>query len=462
MTPLELEEVLALPIDELISTLQVSSFDIPAWSTLEPQYDPMQHEIWDETVYPKKADDAGNDDFKRTALALQKLAVNRTAQSMFATPAKRSYAYDKASTSQKHVVDVVEHVYHTDNYIDAENVERAKQLHASCEIVTIWRVYEKENIVAGETTKYKIGHKTYSAQKGYDIYAQTDDNGELIVVSIVYEDSSDVEHMDIYTNGDTPEFRRLDNLEDGWTLNEEVSQKLGIFPVVHTHIEEPIWGGDAGTTLVQQLEEMESYQGLYIKRNALPTFTLDYGETKGNVKTDVTEKSTDSRRIIRVGAGGAMKDVTWKGAGESVNDRYARIRNSYFEHIQVPDTSFANMIKSNTSAENKELIFADAKAKARDLGGEWERLFYTELSIVMELLKVLFPTLAADIALMSVSSQIQPYSIKSKTENAEFVAVGGSGMSLATKVRELGVADDIAQEVIDIQTEAQTDANVGL
>lgn len=462
MTIEKLQEILALTdIGERVEALQVSSFSVPKWDELEVQYDPLQHSIWDLNKYPRKLDDNAQDDFKRTALALQKLAVSRIAQAMFSTPTERIYNYDKDSDTLKKAVDILEQVYRVTNYIDSTNVERAKQLNASCEVVTIWKVYDKENIIEGEKVTQKLSHSVYSPLNGYSIYANKDENGELLVVSIGYEDTEGVEYLDSYVNGSTPSFTRYVNSDDGWIVAEGFPATLDVFPVVHIWMPEPIWGGEAGTNLVEQLEEMESYQGLYIKRNALPTFTLDYGEIAGGNPSDTQESSLDSRRIIEVGKGGNMTDVTWQGAKEAVSDRYNRIRNSFFEQVQMPDISFANMINSNTSAENKELLFSDAKAKARDLGGEWEKMFFQELEIVKKFIAIMFGK-ESELEQIAIRSQIRPYSIKSKKETAEYIALAGENMSLNTRVSTLGEVDDVNQEVETIQNEELANANQGI
>jgi len=461
MTKEKLQEILQNPvIDEVIEALKVSSFNVPKWADLKKEYDPLEHTIWDENIYPPKLDTNNQqDDFKRTALALQKLAVSRIAQAMFSTPTERIYNYDKDSEVLKKAVDILEQVYRVNNYIDSTNIERGKQVNAACEAVTVWKVYDKQNLVEGEQVDLKLTHTVYSAINGYEIYANQDDNQELLVVSIGYKDADDVEFLDVYINLDTPEFRRYVKLDE-WEIAEGFPVKLEVFPVVHIWIPEPVWGGEAGTNLVEQLEEMESYQGLYIKRNALPTFTIDYGDIPGGTVSGDEESSNDSRRIIKLGKGGSMSDVTWEGADAAITSRYNRIRNAFFEQVQMPDISFANMINSNTSAENKELLFSDAKAKARDLGGEWEKMFFQELEIVKKFIGIIFGR-EADLEQITIRSQIRPYSIKSKKETAEYVALAGQSMSLNTKVSTLGEVDDINQEVETIEQEQSAQANQG-
>jgi len=463
MTLAELEIILAFskPADQ-VKALQVSSFEVPSWEDLRVQYDAAEHPINDITKYPPKLNDNKVDDFERTPLALQKLAVNRLSQAMFATPVKRIWNYDRNNEAIEKAVNVIEEIYRVQNNIDSENLERAKKNNASCEVVTVWTAIEKPNQVLDlPVSNMKLVHKTYSSMDGYSIYANVDPYGEYVVISIGYKakvlnekgEFEEREFFDVYTNEESPKFIGFVNTGE-WEVDTENSKSLELFPVVHTWMPEPAWGGVAGSEKVYQLEKQESYQGLYITRNALPTFTLDYGDTSGMSKGEVDESAQDSRRIITVGKGGNMQDVTWAGAPESVRDRYERLRNSFFEENQIPDTSFANLINSNTSAENKSLLFADSKARAIDLGGEWTKLFYDETQIVVKFVSIIYPSLRNVLIGVSSRSTIVPYDIKSKKELAEFVATGGDAMSLETKVRELDVVEDIQKEVDIIQGEA--------
>jgi len=459
MTIEELQVILTRNPSEVVKGLQVTSFpNLPKWSDMIKQYDPMKHKIWDTTTYPEKKNENDVDDFKRTAFGLQKLAVGRLAQMMFAFPVQRIYNYDTESQSQQRAVDILEEVYRTRNFIDSENVERAKALNASCEMATVWWVYEREDFVEGEVLKEKLTHKTYSPFTDHKLYPITDDNGEMLVLSIHQVNADNSETQTVYIAQPTPEVRVFKKTDD-WAEILEKRQTLEFFPVVYSNIKETVWNGDEGTNLVEQLEEMESFEGMYIKRNATPTFVIDYGDIVGGIQSSNVEKSDDARRFIRVGKGGSVNDVTWAGATEAIEKRFKRIRNAFFEQVQIPDISFANLLNSNTSADNKELVFTDAKAKAEDLGGEWERLFFQEIEIVKNFLKIMVPSIANDLDQISVRSQVRPYSVKTKKELAEYIATGGDAMSLKTKVSILGEVDDVNHEVDTIQAENNTQSN---
>lgn len=457
----KLQEILAKGEDDIVKELSVSSFDLPEWSDLVKEYDPLQHKIWDTAVYPIIEDNNGNDKFKRTAFGLQKLAVSRLAQAMFAKPVHRIYNYDAENEAQQRLRDVLEEIYRVRNSIDSENIERAKKLNACCQIATIWWVYERPDFVEGETTKYKLTHKTYAEIDGYKLFPILDQNNELLVLSIAYS-INNVQHFDIYMNLSTGAQVRTLVKEEEWTTDVENSKVLEVFPVVYANLSQPVWQGQEGTLLVEALEEHVTYGRFYYNNNSMPTFALDKGDTKGMVGSNLTvqdENAEALRKIIRLGRGGSMKDVTWAGAGEAGKDLKMTLRNAFFEQVQIPDISFANLINSNTSAENKELLFTDSKMKARDLGGEWEKLFYSELEIVKGFIGIMFPQLKEALSQISIRSRVEPYNIKTKKENAEYISTAGDAMSTEVKVGILGEVDDISEEVDRINEERGAQIN---
>jgi hypothetical protein len=463
MTIEELKLILAKAPSEIIQDLQKSSYTLPPWSDLQKQYDPLLHEIKVNTKrYPIKLNEFGYDDFKRIVLGLQKLAVSRIAQAMFTNPVERLWNNAPDSQREQTAVNIVEQLYRVENYSDSENVERCKRWGASCQFATIWKTYEKPNEIEGEISKLKLTHTTYSEMDGYKLYPQIDENGNLLVLLIVYKDSDNKDHAYLYANLETPLLQVFDNVE-GWKLNAELSKPLSVFPVSYLSTAEPVWGGNAGTALVEEMEEMLSFQGLYIKKNSAPLFTQDMGDTTGMQNKTTDEKPDDARRIIRVGKGGSMRDVTWAGATEAVKLQYKTLREAFFEQVQMPDISFANMMNGNAlSADSKEMLFADAKNKAQDLGGEWGRMLYNEMMLILEFAKIMFPGYAKEFSKLRARSVIKPYSIRSKKENAEYVSLAGDSMSKTTKVRILGEVDNIEDEVNEIEQEISSQANQGI
>lgn len=459
MTKEQLILLLSKEPKDVVTELQKSSFKIPAWADLEKQYDPLKHAIFDTAKYPIKQNELGQDKFKRIPLGLQKLAVKRIAQAMFAQPVDRVYSSEVESDKVSKAIELIEQIYRTENKIDSENLERGKALGATCQAATVWKSKDKPGIIRGETTKFALRHKTYSELDGYKIFAQTDDDGDLIVLTILYKDSEEKEHCYVYANLDKPAVRVYDKDGD-WVLNVDKSQELAFYPVVYIPAKEPVWGGQEGTALVEAMEEMLSFEQLYIKENTQPTWALDVGDTSNMKISDITEKADDAKRIIKLGKGGSLSDVTWKGASEAKKEQMTVLRNAFFEQVQMPDSSFANLLNSNTSAANKELLFADSKANAEDLGGEWEKLFYDEMNIIKEFAKIFFPPYAKEIDSLSIRSIIRPYNIKNKKDTADYVNMAGDSMSLATKVKTLGEVDDINKEVATIEEERAASNNL--
>lgn len=453
----EIREKLSGAPEDTIKYFQESSISVPLWTDLEKQYDANKHEIMTNLVkYPIKFGDNGEDTYPRTTFALQELAVNRLSQIMFSNPVEYKFSYDEENEQEKTAVELIERLYKVDNFIDSENMERAKKVNASCHAITVWRGQEiEQKEIKGQQTKYRLRHKTYSPIDGYEISVKLNENDDLLAACISYKDTEGKEQVHIYTSDRYVSFIK----EDEW---RKVDDKTLLFmPCVYTYIKTPVWGGNAGTRLVEQLEELESDEGMYIKKNNVPTFSVDWGEIEGGQNTN-QEKSTDSRRIIELGKGGVISDITWTGASESSDKRFKRLRNAFFEQIQLPDLSFSTLIASNTSADNKEFLLSDSKQKAKDLGGEWEKLLYHEIEIVKEFLKVFFPNISQAFDNIVCRPVIKPFSVRTKKEIADYIAGAGDSMSMKTKVSLLNEVDEVYKEIERIEEEQARGVNLML
>ncbi|MBK8807774.1 MAG: phage portal protein [Bacteroidales bacterium] len=453
----ELKELFSLTdTSKIVEALRKSSFDVPKWAELEKQYDPLKHKINDTAIYPPITDENGKDDFKRTSLGLQKLFVDRITQAMFATHPTLTYSSVDENENTTKAIELFEEIYLHRNYINDDNIERGRSQNSACEIVTLWKVIDKPQLIKGIKSTKKVKHITYSPDKGYSIFAQTDNDGEITVISIGYKDENGIDVLDTYTDDTYYKFIN----KDGWQITK---QAIPFMPLVHKASKEPVWGGEAVTKLIEQIEEELSFQGLYNKRNSKPTFARYKGKKDPTDKdSTTTEKSTDTRAIINIGEGGFIKDVTWQGALESVKDRRNTLRNAAFEQAQVADISFNTLINTNTSAENKEFLLTDTKAKAIDLGGEWIKFFYEETQLVLRILADVYSEYREVFENLTVSTKINPYSVNTTKENVEVVEKGGSAMSLETKIKTIGLVSDIQAEAEAIRSEQSALANQGL
>lgn len=469
MTAQELQAILAGEAKEAVSKLSVSSFasSVPAWSDLDKQYDPLKHKINDPIAYPpKKVEGDENDHFQRTCIGMQKLAVSLTAQALFATPVRRQYTYDRNSTSEVEAAKVLEELYKQHACIDSVNMERAKRLYKTCQVLTVWQSYEligETYDVAGLETNRALKANIYSEDKGYKLYPIIDEYGDILAVSVGYTAPDGTEYLTTYTKGVPSYMYHYIRTKEGWALAPEFPRELEVFPCLYINTDEPAWGGEAGTNIVEQMEHHESFDGMYITDNAAPLYVCDPGKTEGRTYPSTEKfKSGDARRVLEVGEGGSVKGVAIEGAEQATSNRLSRLQDIFYTTNQLADMSFKSMTSAHTSAENKELVFAGVRAKAIDLGGEWVILFNRELNIIKKIAAVMFPTLAEAFKSVKILSIITPYNVNTRADTALYIEKAGGSMSLRTRVALLGEAGDVEQEAGEIEADESRQANAGI
>ena len=136
----------------VISDLKQKTITIPSWTTLKNEYDPKMHPVMTDVTYRDKYNKKTGQIEKvtRIALGLQKLAVKRMTELMFAIPVHR--VYSPQNDAEKKVAEIMEAIFKK-NRIDSVNNERGRCLFASCECVTLWYSQEKDTVYAGEKSK---------------------------------------------------------------------------------------------------------------------------------------------------------------------------------------------------------------------------------------------------------------------------------------------------------------------
>lgn len=415
----------------------------PNWGDLNKQFDPLQHSIYNLSKYPAQLNSNNIDDFKRVGIGMQKLAVNRLAQNLFSQPIKRVYTYNTDNQQLKDSERIFEMVLKNYLNIDSVNIERAKSIFSACESCSIIYATDEQMVIGDYISQKKLNIKLYSPDKGYTLYPIIDDFGNCEAIGISMIDFKGIENFYYYSSSSIVFYQKQNGV---FVITKQ--QPVSFISFTYINRTEPAWGGLAGTQLVEQLEEINAFQGYYIARNSVPTFMIDKGElSPGSRKSESEEEEMDDKRYLYLGKGANVQDVTWQGAGEAIKQKTEFLTSQFWDLIQISDMSFSKLLGSNTSADNKEIVLSDSKARANDEAGEFNKLFSIENNIIKNFLKVLFPSLSQSFDSLIVRTVITPFSIKTKKEIAEYMEKTGDSMSLETRIRLLDEVDDVEAEV---------------
>ena len=118
----------------LLSMLQEKNVYPPAWEKLNDQYDSEKHPVCSTIIRPDKIKKGkGKEPVSRIHLDLEKLITTRMVEFMFAIPVNRVYSGvddDEVKVQNRNAIEAV----YKSVRIDTENLERAKELFAACEV----------------------------------------------------------------------------------------------------------------------------------------------------------------------------------------------------------------------------------------------------------------------------------------------------------------------------------------
>lgn len=437
--------------NSVIADLKQKSVSVPAWAKLQKEYDPKLHPVMTDKTYQDKFNKKTGQIEKvtRTILGLQKLAVKRMTELMFAIPVRR--VYNPMNDDEKKVSEIMEAIFKK-NRINSVNNERGRHLFAACECVTLWYSQEKATTYAGEKSELRLRCKNYSPMNGDGLYPLFDEYDDLIALSVEYtrtENQKTVTYFDTYTDTEHIRWRT-----DSGSAVEEVRETIDLGKITGLYIfrPEPIWEDQSQN--VYEAEWTLSRNGNYIRKNARPVWVVFSNEKIAHGKSSANDNS--GRDIVQYGKDDKAGYVTWQQAIESIKYHVDEIKREFFMELQLPDMSMENMKATPMSGEARKMMFIDAQLKVEDESGIWLEFFDREVNVIRAFMKKMYPKYAAAIDNLSVEVEITPYQISDEAERINNLtnATGGKPiMSQRTAVANLRYIDDVDAELEQIAKE---------
>lgn len=441
-----------MPAD-IISDLKLKTIVVPPWSKLIKEYEPRLHPVMTDKTYRDYVTKKGElVKMCRITLGLQKLAVKRMTELIFGVPVKRKYI---AKTEDEKTVSKIMEAIFKKNRINSVNVDRGRALYASCEFVTIWYSQEQETFYAGERSNLKLRCKTYSPmKKGTLLFPLFDDYDDMIGMSIQYVREINKEkytYFETYTDNEHIRWVQSGRA-NSWEEEYREPIKLGKITGAYGYRDEPIWEDESEN--VFEAEWSLSRNGNYLRKNSKPTW-VEFTDKKRDGEKE-PETDTTARNILRYGKDDKAGYQTWEQAIDCLKFHVSTIRQNFFVQLQLPDMSSESMKTMPMSADSRKMIFIDGQLKVEDEKGIWLDVFNREINVVKAFMKKMFPKLSKAIDSLEVEVIITAYQIKDEAENIKNNSDAVAGKQIAsrrTAIRNLGLVDDIDEEIAEIERE---------
>ena len=372
----DIREILNLSTEaDKIQALKQKNVCVPCWSDLRKDYEPTEHTIVKDTITRKDKIKSNGviDKASRIYIGLEKLLTNRMSEFTFAIPVKRIYSGLENKKSQE-ISKALEMVYKHAR-TDAENLRRAKEYYASCEICTIWYAVPKNNKLYGFDSKYKLKCKTYSPMNGARLYPLFDEYGDMVAMSLEYDvhfGESKTTYFETYTAE-----RRLKWKQDEFQKYEkilDIENPIGKIPCIYMSRPEPIYGGLS--YLRNEIEYTLSRNSDTIAYNSAPILKVS-----GGLQGD--ENKGESKRVYRVENGGDVAYISWAQSIEALKYHVNTLVQQFWAQSQMPDISFENMKGlGNIGFDARQTLLTDAHLKVGDEQGDWVEFFEREANII--------------------------------------------------------------------------------
>ena len=437
-------------ISEKIASLREKSVTIPQWSELVNYYEPKLHPIANDKITRKDRvrSDKVVEKASRLYVGLEKLLTKRMTSFTFALPVKRVYHNLDENQTRKDLAKAIESVYKHAR-IDSENIKRATNYYASCEIFTMWYAVKKPNTLYGFPCDYKLKCKTYSPMDGVKLYPLFNELDDLLAISFEYEKVVKDNRITFFETFTTDKHYMWKCTAGDWEeviTGEEI--KLGKIPGVYNWRPQPVYAGLSH--IREEVEYTLSRNSDVIAYNAAPILKV-VGDVQG------VESKGESRRVFRVENGGDVAYVSWAQANESVKYHIDTLLDLFFMQAQMPDISFENMKSlGNIGYDARMTLFTDAHLKVGEESGAWLEFLERECNVIKAFLAKMHTPFVSEIDNVEVEHIITPFvqnDLKNDITNAMNACGGKPIMSQLDAIRMAGLTSDADRTMEQIKKE---------
>lgn len=430
----DIRQIFSLSGDSLIiEALKQKSVYVPCWSDLYNEYEPTQHDIVTDnrTRRDKIKADGRVEKASRIYLGLEKLLTNRMSEFTFALPVKRVYGNTEDKKAQE-IAKAIEMVYKHAR-IDAENLRRAKEYYAACEIFTLWYVVPKENKLYGFNSKFKLKCKTFSPMNGYRLFPLFDEYGDMVAMSVEYDLTTGDKKTSYFETYTAEKFVKWK--QNGLREYKKVEERInptGKINGVYMNRAEPIWGGL--TYLRNEVEYTLSRNSDVIAYNSAPILKVS-----GNLQGD--EHKGESKRVYRVENGGDVAYISWAQSIEALKYHVNTLVQQFWAQSQMPDISFENMKSlGNIGFDARQTLLTDAHLKVGDESGAWIEFFEREANVIKAFLSLMNVNGFKDIEDVEVEHIITPFIQNDERDTIERLVTANGGKPILSQLEAIKLA----------------------
>jgi SPP1 family phage portal protein len=385
----------------------------------------------------------------RIKLALQKLIIKRAVSFCFGNPIL--YNATPINDKQKLIISALKRILY-DNKINSINRKIGTAIFGFKECAELWYPVEKNNLIYGFNSKFKLRCALFSPAFGDKLYPYFDDTGDMLAFSREFsqKDSNDktITYFETYT--DTEHWLWVHS-EKGFEVVEGYPHiiSIGKIPVVYGY---------------QKQFETEDVNSLIDRLETLLSNFADTNDYHASPKLFVTgnivgfSKKGEAGAIIEGDTGATMQYVSWANAPEAVRLEIKTLLEMIYTITQTPDISFESVKGiSAISGVALKLLFMDAHLKVQDKKEIFDEYLQRRVNVIKSYIGKFDTTLESECEIMEIEPEITPYTLTNEIDNVNmWLSANGNKPLVSQKqsVKSANLSQDTEEDFEQILKEA--------